>query len=194
MSVIVLAPHTDDETLGCGGTIAKLIELGYDVYIYAFACGTANTSEFMNACCKLGATGHPYSHFQTREFHKDRQVILDTMLAIKRLIDPEIVFLPASSDIHQDHQIINQEGIRAFKHTTIYGYELPWNSLRFDNTCYSVLSPDHVTKKMLALMEYESQKDRIYFKDETVLSLARVRGLQSGSEYAECFEVIRQFL
>jgi LmbE family N-acetylglucosaminyl deacetylase len=194
MNVVVLAPHADDEALGCGGTIAKLADNGHAVYVYAFACGTANISEFRNSCCKLGAIAHPFAHFKTREFANHRQAILDCMITIRQQLKPDMVFIPASSDIHQDHHVINQEGIRAFKHSTIYGYELPWNSLRFDNSCYSVLTADHIQKKADALKAYESQKDRIYFKDDAMLSLARVRGIQAGKEYAECFEVIRQFL
>lgn len=194
MNVVVLAPHTDDETLGCGGTIAKLVERGSDVFVYSFSCGKSNTSEFIDACNVLGAACHPFTHFKTRVFNESRQTILDAILEIKEMINPQMVFLPATSDIHQDHQVINQEGIRAFKHSTIYGYECPWNSFNFSNGCYSTLSPDHITKKLNALKAYESQAEKIYFKEDNVISLARVRGMQAGVEYAECFEVIRQFL
>lgn len=193
MNVVVLAPHTDDEVLGCGGTIAKLIERGYDVYVYAFSCGTSNSAEFTHSVHTLGA--EPYvMTFQTREFSNLRQAILDCMIAIREKINPRMVFLPASSDVHQDHKVINEEGIRAFKHTTIYGCEYPWNSFNFSNTCYVTLSPDHVTTKIRAMQAYESQVNRIYFKEENIISLARVRGMQANSEYAEAFEVIRQYL
>jgi LmbE family N-acetylglucosaminyl deacetylase len=194
MNIVVLAPHTDDETLGCGGTISKYIERGSDVFVYAFSCGTSNMGEFMQACKVLKADGHPFTHFKTRIFTECRQSILDCLIEIKKQVKPNVVFLPASSDCHQDHQVINQEGIRAFKHSTIYGYELPWNSFNFSNTCYNVLSPEHVTSKVAAMMEYTSQGNRNYFKEENIISLARVRGMQAGSEYAEAFEVIRQYL
>lgn len=194
MSILVLAPHTDDETLGCGGTIAKYAERGADVYVYAFSCGTSNHGEFMGACKVLGATGHPYSHFKTRVFPESRQQILDCILEIKNQISPTVVFVPATSDAHQDHQVITEEAKRAFKHSTIYGYECPWNSYNFSNTCYNVLSPDHITSKVAAMLEYSSQVTRPYFQNDNIISLARVRGMQAGSEFAECFEVIRQFL
>lgn len=193
-NVVVLAPHTDDETLGCGGTIAKYIERGSDVYVYAFSCGTSNKNEFLGACKSLKASAHTYSHFHTRTFPEFRQQILDVMIEIKKEINPNVVLLPAKSDCHQDHQVITEEGIRAFKHSTIYGYEMPWNSFGFQNTCYNVLSPDHITSKVIAMNEYISQFNRSYFKEESIISLARVRGMQIGTEYAECFEVIRQFI
>lgn len=194
MNVVVLAPHTDDEALGCGGTIAKLVERGYDVYVYGFSAGTATQREFTRSVHTLGGEPFLFQEIETRYFTLKRQEILDAMIVIREKLNPKMVFVPASDDIHQDHQVINQEGIRAFKHTTIYGYELCWNSTGFKNVCYSTLSGDHIDKKMKALQAYESQAGRKYFKDEAMLSLARVRGMQANVEYAECFEVIRQFL
>lgn len=193
MSVVVLAPHTDDETLCCGGTIAKFIEAGRDVFIYAFSTGTSNTSEFKAACKGLRAVAKVFN-FHTRHFPDARQAILDELIEIRREVKPSIVLLPAYSDCHQDHHVIHEEGKRAFKHSTIYGYEAPWNSFRFDNDCYVTLSPDHMMSKVTAMQEYVSQFGRLYFKEESIISLARVRGLQAGCEYAECFEVIRQYL
>jgi LmbE family N-acetylglucosaminyl deacetylase len=194
MNVVVLAPHTDDETLTIGGTIAKYIESGSEVYVYAFSTGLSNVKEFTSACRCLKATSHPFTHFKTRTFSEHRQAILDCMIAIREQIKPDVVFVPAQSDCHQDHQVITQEGKRAFKHSTIYGYEAPWNSFNFSNACYNVLSPEHITSKVIAMQEYSSQADKIYFKKDNIISLARVRGMQAGTEYAECFEVIRQFL
>ena len=194
MSVVILAPHADDETLSCGGVISKFIEAGRDVYVYVFSSGLSNVSEFNAACRVLKATPHPFTHFKTRTFSESRQQILDCMVEIRKQLNPSIVFVPASSDCHQDHRVIYEEGKRAFKHCTIYGWESPWNSFDFSNTCYVTLSPDHMVSKVAAMQEYVSQFSRPYFKEENIISLARVRGLQAGSEYAECFEVIRQIL
>lgn len=193
MSVVVLAPHTDDETLACGGTIAKFVEAGREVFVYSFSCGTSSTAEFRAACRALNVTGEAFN-FHTRYFVDARQSILEKLIEIRKEIKPSIVLLPASSDCHQDHQIIYGEGKRAFKHSTIYGYEAPWNSFNFSNTCYVTLSPDHMVRKVSAMQEYVSQFGRSYFKEESIISLARVRGMQAGCEYAECFEVVRQFL
>jgi LmbE family N-acetylglucosaminyl deacetylase len=194
MNIVVLSPHVDDETLAVGGTIAKYIERGADVYVYAFSTGLSNVNEFRAACKSLKTTSHPFTHFKTRHFGEHRQQVLDCMVEIQKQLKPNVVFVPAQSDCHQDHQVITEEAKRAFKHATIYGYECPWNSYNFSNTCYNVLSPEHVTAKVIAMQEYSSQFSKIYFKEENIISLARVRGMQAGTEYAECFEVIRQFI
>jgi LmbE family N-acetylglucosaminyl deacetylase len=194
MRILVLAPHTDDETLGCGGSIAKFIERGSEVRVYAFSCGTSNSNEFINACKRLKADSFILKQYPTRSFDQHRQEILDQLIEIRKEFNPHVVFVPAKSDIHQDHQVICNEAMRAFKHSTIYGMEFGWNSFNFANHCYNVLSPDHLTQKIVAMQEYSTQSQRVYFKEENVISMARVRGMQAGTEYAECFEVIRQFL
>lgn len=193
MSIVVLAPHVDDECLCVGGTIAKMVEAGREVFVYAFSTGTSNESEFKAACKGLKATAKIFK-YPTRSFTDYRQSILEDLIEVRKKQKPSIVLLPAYSDCHQDHRVIHEEGKRAFKHSTIYGYEAPWNSFRFDNDCYVTLSPDHMTSKVAAMQEYESQFGRQYFKEESIISLARVRGMQAGCEYAEAFEVIRQYL
>ena len=103
-------------------------------------------------------------------------------------------FIPSLHDIHQDHSTIAQEGLRAFKNTTILGYELIWNNLSFDTQCFVRLSQENIDVKIRALKEYHSQGKRNYLSEEFVYSLARARGVQVGCEFAEAFEVVRLFL
>lgn len=102
-----------------------------------------------------------------------------------------MVLLPAASDVHQDHQVIHQEGLRAFKNTTFAGYELPWNNYSFRTNFFMKLSAADLARKMAALKEYRSQATRNYMQDEFIRSLATVRGLQCNSDYAEAFEIYK---
>ena len=104
---------------------------------------------------------------------------------------PDLVLMPSLRDIHQDHSTIAQEGLRAFKNTTILGYELIWNNLTFDTTSFVRLDKKYIQAKCDALKEYNSQRGRDYMSEEFIFSLARTRGVQIGSQYAESFEVIR---
>ncbi|HRH91229.1 MAG TPA: PIG-L family deacetylase, partial [Agitococcus sp.] len=103
----------------------------------------------------------------------------------------DLVLMPSLKDIHQDHATIAQEGLRAFKGTTILGYELIWNNLSFDTTCFVKLEERHLHAKCSALLEYKSQSGRDYISKDFIFSLAHVRGVQIGAKYAESFEVIR---
>ena len=129
--------------------------------------------------------------YEVRTFNFRRQEILDDILQIKKEINPDIVFLPSKGDIHQDHFTITNEGIRAFKFSSILCYEMPWNNFSFDTSCFISLGYQDLVAKCDALSAYKSQTHKSYANHEFIRSLAKVRGVQSGNEYAEAFEIIR---
>ena len=205
-NVLVLAPHTDDGELGLGGTINKLITEGKRVTYVAFSTAEESVppgfpkdilkTEVRNATAKLGIKSENliiYS-YQVRKLNYVRQEILEELIKIRKQEKYDLVFIPSLHDIHQDHTTIAQEGLRAFKNTTISGYELIWNNPSFDTQCFVRLREDDIKAKIMALKEYHSQGKRDYLSDEFIYSLAKTRGVQVGSEYAEAFEVVRLFL
>lgn len=188
--ILVLAPHTDDETLGCGGTISQLT--GKRIYIVAFSLGKATSLEFRRATETLGIKGVFYYEFTNRRFLEQRQEILDTMDQLKRQTQPAVVFVPNTRDTHQDHQVITQEAIRAFRAPiSIFGYEEMQNNLSSNSRFFIPLREEDLDKKVSALAEYQSQAIKPYMEAGYIRGLARVRGLQAGCDIAEAFEVIR---
>ncbi|MBB1322654.1 PIG-L deacetylase family protein [Shewanella sp. SR43-8] len=202
-NVLILAPHTDDGELGAGGTISKLIENGAKVTYVAFSTAQESvpegfpkeilSKEVKNATTKLGVSKENLIilNYQVRRLNYFRQEILDELIQLKRDNSFDLVLTPSLQDIHQDHATITQEAVRAFKNITILGYELIWNNLSFDTTCFVKLDEMHVENKYMALQCYESQSSRDYMSRDFIYSLAKTRGVQIGSNYAECFEVIR---
>jgi LmbE family N-acetylglucosaminyl deacetylase len=200
---VVLAPHTDDGELGCGGTIAKLLELGIRVVYFGFSAAEESVpkhlpsnilrTECFRATALLGipASDCRLFNYKVRNFPSVRQEILDNMVQINREIEPDLVFVPSRTDTHQDHSVISREGYRAFKRKTIFSYELPWNTRHFDATCLIRITDEQMEKKLASVAEYKSQQGRDYTSPEAVLSLARVRGQQAGCKFAEAFEVQR---
>ena len=201
--VLILAPHTDDGELGCGATISKYIEEGNDVYYVAFsACEDSLPAEYEKETLRKEAKeatsrlGIPDQHlfiltYPVRNFPYYRQEILEDLIYFRKKLNPSIVCLPSSQDIHQDHAVIHQEGIRAFKNSNLLGYELPWNHLSSVHNGFQSLETRHVEKKLQALACYKSQKERPYMNKDFVYSLAKIRGVQIQRKYAECFEIIR---
>jgi len=203
--VLVLSAHTDDAELACGGTIARLLANGAEVSVAAFS--TAQESlptgsppdrlrgEYLRAMAMLGVEpertfvyGYP-----VRRLSHHRQELLEELVKLKRELQPEVVFVTASTDVHQDHQVLYGESVRAFKELTLWGYELPWNHITFSAHGFVELKREHVDRKWAALQAYESQIElqRTYFCREFIYGLARVRGEQVKTQYAEAFEVIR---
>ena len=201
--VLVLAPHTDDGELGAGGTIAKLLDAGADVYYMAFSTAEESVPDHLPkntleievkaATKKLGIEQNNLIIFkyQVRKLNYVRQEILEELVNIKSKISFDLVLLPSLNDIHQDHSTVATEGVRAFKNTTILGYELIWNNLTFSTTAFVKLDVSAVNRKIEALQCYKSQNTRDYMNEKFIKSLAHTRGVQIGSEYAEAFEVIR---
>ena len=205
-NVLVLAPHTDDGELGLGGTINRLITEGKNVTYIAFSTAEESVpegfpkdilkTEVRNATAKLGIKPENLIiyNYQVRKLNYVRQEILEELIKIRKRKKYDLVFIPSLHDIHQDHTTIAQEGLRAFKNITILGYELIWNNLSFDTQCFVRLTEEDIKAKIMALKEYHSQGKRDYLSDEFIYSLAKARGVQVGSEYAEAFEVVILFL
>lgn len=201
--IVVLAPHTDDGELGCGGTIAKMVEEGRDVYYVAFSSAKKSlpkgysddtlVKEVKEATRVLGIKPENLIlyDYEVRKFSYVRQDILEEMVKLRRELDPDMVLIPSVNDLHQDHQTVANEALRAFKEISILAYELPWNNIVFRTEGFVPLERRHVDKKMEALRKYKSQRHRAYLNENFIYGLAKARGTQIKREYAEAFEVVR---
>lgn len=204
---LVLAPHTDDGEFGCGGTICKLLERNIEVFYVAFSSCEESVpegfpkdvlgKEVVEATNVLGIKPENLRvlNYRVRMFSYKRQEILEDLILLREEIDPDLVFIPSTEDVHQDHMTIANEAVRAFKNRNVFSYELPWNNFNFSMDCFIALEENHIDKKLKALKKYKSQAAvRTYASKEFLKGLARVRGTQIGKKYAEVFEIKRQIL
>lgn len=204
--ILVLSPHCDDGELGLGGTIARLIELDKEVFYVAFSSAEKSVpeghpkdilkKEVRKATQKLGIPEENLIllDYEARVFPEHRQEILDDMIKLKSKIRPDLVFMPSTFDTHQDHEVIRQEGFRAFKKTSIFGYEELWNNITISTTGFVKLEERHIEKKISALKGYQSQSNKFYMSPDFIRSLATIRGAQINMPYAEAFEIVRLIL
>lgn len=201
--VLVLSPHTDDGEFGCGGMITKLIENGARVIYLAFSAAEQSVLPHLpkdilrtevrlaTGCLGVEKSDLVVLDYEVRKFPEYRQEILEDMIRIQRDLNPDLVLLPSLNDTHQDHNVVANEGFRAFKRTTMLGYEVPWNNLDFRTSCFVTLEERHAKAKIAALSQYKSQAHRNYASEEYIRSLMLTRGTQIGTRYAEVFELIR---
>lgn len=201
--VLVLAPHTDDGEFGCGGTVRRFLEEEQHVWYAAFSTAQESVPpeyppDILETEVRAGtkALGIPAQNllvykYRVRHLPHARQELLEELVRLRRELCPTTVFLPSSNDLHQDHQTVYMEGLRAFKMVTVLGYELPWNNLSFDYRHFVVLDERHVRAKVDALRCYRSQAARPYSQEDFVWSWARTRGVQIDATYAEAFDVLR---
>ena len=141
--ILLLSPHTDDGELGCGGTVAKLIEQGKEVFYVAFsACEQSVLPQFPKdilitevkaATSTLGISEDHLilKRFDVRTFNYHRQEILDILIQLREEIKPDTVLIPSLNDIHQDHKTIAEEALRAFKFINVLSYELAMEQPEF---------------------------------------------------------------
>lgn len=202
--ILVLNPHADDGEFGCGGTVARLLQEGKEIFYAVFSLseksltpGLPEDTHEKELYLAVKALRIPENNlivfrYPVRDFPEYRQDILEKLVLLQKDIGPDLVLLPSARDAHQDHSTISQEGFRAFKKTNMLGYELPWNTTGFENQAFVALNGSHINAKMRAVECYESQKSkRHYASGEYVKSLAIVRGASINHRYAEAFEAVR---
>lgn len=202
-TILVLGPHTDDGEFGCGGTIARFIEEGKDLYYATFSCAEESVpegypkdillTEVKEASKVLGIKRDNLLiyRYPVRKFDQYRQDILEDLVSLNSELEPDLVLMPSNYDLHQDHQTVANEALRAFKFTSILGYEMPWNNITFETRSFVYLEERHIEKKLDSLKCYRSQIGRNYADWEYIKGLARTRGVQAGVTYAETFDVKR---
>ncbi|MEQ3511902.1 PIG-L deacetylase family protein [Pseudoalteromonas sp. BZB3] len=220
-SVLVVAPHADDEILGCGGVIAKHLEAGDKVYIAVMTNAAVGAPELFSpesienirAEAKrshdlLGVTDTIYYDFPAPQLEQYPQYKIAS--ALNKLIREkqiDTLFIPHKGDLHLDHGVIYNACLVAarpvpgqcVKH--IYAYETlsetewghPTAEAVFVPRKYIALSEYQFEQKLAAMSCFESQlKDFPNTRSlEAIRNLAGLRGATVGVNYAEAFDIIR---
>lgn len=202
--ILAIGAHTDDIELGCGGLLSIYIEQGYEIKCIVFSKSTESlplgfprdtlVKEFERSMEILGTKDYSVEDIPVRYFTEHRQAILEKLVEVKRQFEPDIVLTINSSDTHQDHSVVHNESIRAFRNSSIYGYELPWNFTYVSTNMFVNLEERHLENKINMTLAYESQISlgRPYITYDYVVTAAKFRGYQSRMRFAEAYEVISQ--
>ena len=192
-SVLAVSPHADDIELGAGGTIHKWIKKGTVVHSIIFSTlkMPERETEIEKAHGCLGIRSITIYDFQNRTFDQERQDILQILWDLNENLKPDVVLVPCSQDIHQDHRVVYEEARRAFKTRTLLGYEDPWNMYGSDLRMMVEITEADMEAKCNAAFSYKTQKDRYYMDKDFVIALAKMRGIMINVSFAESFEIVR---
>jgi LmbE family N-acetylglucosaminyl deacetylase len=202
-AVLAIAPHPDDIELGMGATLRKFLrsDISVDVVVLSSAEQSLpqgySAIDIIKECVEslevLGMQSQDiqFYDFPVRRFNEKRQDLLELLVKIDRQKEYDLVFCPSLSDTHQDHEVVANECVRAFRKRTLIGYELPWNNRGFIPTLSVMVTEEDIDYKELSLSKYKSQYGRPYFEAGLLKSLARLRASVTGYEFVESFEVIR---
>ena len=196
--VCFIGAHPDDIELGCGALIAHISGLT-DVLTITLSDNQKNpvlthvVQEHFSSMAVLGVPPKNIivGQFETRRFPHDRQEILEFLIGIQRTHHPEIVFVHTRADIHQDHQTVTDEALRAFRGTTVLGFDVIRSSYGFFPNFLVEVDEVDVEKKLQALEEYKTYEEKYYF-DPAVTRATLVRnGALAERPYAEGFDILR---
>lgn len=197
--LLVVAAHPDDETFGCGGTIASEVALGSEVTVCCLTGTVARHRELKAACEVLGAR---VIALKGKDLQLTVPGVTKTLIPIIQDVQPEIIVSHSADDYHPDHQVVHQAFQRAAEwagHSTQYKTQA-WRPQRLLTMEINTLLPnptvlvdisENIELKTEAIEEYHSQlkKTEDYYLLFN-LQKARLRGLQGGCEYAEAFREV----
>jgi len=196
--VLFLGAHPDDIELGCGGLLAHISGKA-DVLCATLSDNQENPA--LNALVgehykSMEVLGVPrdkvlLSQFETRNFPRDRQEILEYLYSLNREHKPEIVFAHTQADIHQDHAVVTMEALRAFRGTTVLGYDVLRSSYGFFPQFLVEITSEDVERKVRALAEYTIYSDKYYFDPEIIRATSIRHGALAEREFAEGFDILR---
>ncbi len=216
MRVMVIAPHPDDDAIGCGGSLIQHVRHGDAVHVVYVTSGEHGspvyTPDELTAIREAeAAQGAKILGAQQTTFLRqpDGDVsysidLVNHFIQLIRTEKPDVLYLPHSADGHKDHQatfqIVTEAlgraqgdsfpewGGKRWNIETILGYEV-WTPLpRFQ---YVNDITDVIEIKLRALQEHKSQLANVRY-DEAIRSLNRFRGVMTErAAYCECFEVLK---
>lgn len=218
MKIMVVAPHPDDEILGCGGTIARLCKEGHELSVMILTRGGPPlfTEEYIEQGREYARCAHAFLGVKDTIFCDFPAAALNTVPhqevnakvdGIIREVAPEILFIPFNSDIHLDHQftfLSSMVAARPNRHDypkKIYAYETlsetnwnaPYLTSGFHPNVYFDIT-DFLPKKLEAFSMHVDQVKA--FPHERSLqaleALATLRGSTIHRHAAEAFVLIRE--
>ena len=129
--------------------------------------------------------------FETRRFKHARQEILEYLLNLNKKFKPDLVFVHTDRDLHQDHNTVTEEALRAFRGTSLFGYDVIRSSHGFFPTFLVEVNEADVDRKINALSAYKTYQDKYYFSPDLTRSIMVRNGAIAEREYAEGFDIFR---
>ena len=196
--VCFIGAHPDDIELGAGALIAHIAGQT-DVRCIALSDNQKNpalvnvVSEMYASMAVLGVPSQNVTagQFETRRFPHQRQEILEYLIALNRDFRPEIVFTHTKNDLHQDHATVTEECLRAFRGTTVLGFDVLRSSYGFFPNFLVEVSEDDLNKKVAALAEYKTYASKYYFDPQITRATLIRHGALAERQYAEGFDILR---
>lgn len=196
--VLFLGAHPDDIELGCGALLAHIA--GKAELLCVTLSDNQNNPKLKSLVeehyASMAILGVPRKRvlvksFETRNFPRDRQEILEYLYELSRDHRPDLVFVHSSADIHQDHRVVTEEALRAFRGVSVLGFDVFRSSYGFFPHFLVEVEEQDVERKLNALAAYETYADKYYFDPEVMRATLVRNGALAERRFAEGFDILR---
>ncbi len=196
--VLFLGAHPDDIEIGCGAFLHNIIKKT-EVLCVTLSDNQKNPDlknvkdEHLRSMKVLGVPEEKvlFGPFNTRVFPNSRQDILEFFLRLRKDFQPDLILTHSKQDVHQDHNTMTDEALRAFRGITVLGFDVVRSSYGFFPHFLVEVSEEDLNKKIEALAEYETYRDRYYFNSELTRSIVVRHGALAERPFAEGFDILR---
>jgi LmbE family N-acetylglucosaminyl deacetylase len=196
--ILFLGAHPDDIELGCGALLGHIA--GKAELLCVTLSDNQNNPKLKSLVeehyASMAILGVPRERvlvksFETRNFPRDRQEILEYLYELSREHRPDLVFVHSSADIHQDHRVVTEEALRAFRGVSVLGFDVFRSSYGFFPHFLVGVEEQDVERKLNALAAYETYADKYYFDPEVMRATLVRNGALAERPYAEGFDILR---
>ncbi|RJP52887.1 MAG: hypothetical protein C4557_05470 [Anaerolineaceae bacterium] len=195
---LFLGAHPDDIELGCGALIHNIAKKT-DILCVTLSDNQRNPNlknvkdEHIESMRILGVPQEKvlFGPFTTRIFQDSRQEILEYFLKLRRDFKPDLIFVHSKQDVHQDHNTMTEEALRAFRGITVLGFDVVRSSYGFFPHFLAEVTEEDADKKIEALAQYETYRNVYYFNSELTRSIMVRHGALAEVPFAEGFDILR---
>lgn len=196
--VLFLGAHPDDIEIGCGALIHQIVNRT-EILCVTLSDNQKNPDlqqvkfEHLKSMMVLGVPAEKvvFGPFTTRVFPNSRQEILEYFLNLRSSFKPDLIFVHSKQDVHQDHLTMTDEALRAFRGITVLGFDVVRSSYGFFPHFLVEVTEEDVQKKIEALSQYETYRDKYYFNSELTRSIMVRHGALAERPFAEGFDILR---
>ena len=220
--LLVIAPHSDDEVLGCGGLISKIKKAGGKVYVLIFNLGfekddtkesqEKRKKEVQDAMNLLNVDDFHLVHdtpdnnrdLDAKPLHSLIEIIESTSTVSLEKIEPTMVAIPTIFSHHQDHVHVHNACIAALRPIStpvsdiVLSYEAPehsrWSAAGVFEPNFFIEIDDVIEQKIKAFSKYNSQIRPGGRDADSITNQAKYRGQEVGKNLCEAFYVHRFIL
>ena len=216
--VLVVAPHPDDETLGCGGTLLRMADEGAQLgWLIVTSISEENgfasqrvhgrDEEIKQVSSLFGFSDVFRLSLPTRQLDMSpMSELIEQFSAVFKSFRPQQVFLPSRSDVHTDHRAVFDAGAacakwfrypsvrRVLAYETISETEFGLDMREMFQPNYFVDISKYLDRKLEIMSVYASEMGAYPFprSSEAIRALAALRGTTSGFHAAEAFQLLRE--